>query len=116
MHRQTLVALSWCLVLGAAAVLILEVHRSHEAVPRAVITPSFMMTTTTTETTVTTTPPAIRGAEPKPQNLPYSANTKTHKFHRDTCRYFSCSNCTAKFATRDEAIAAGYRPGGCCDP
>ncbi|MDQ3281527.1 MAG: hypothetical protein M3Q69_08950 [Acidobacteriota bacterium] len=46
----------------------------------------------------------------------FVGNTNTHKFHRNTCRYAGCANCTAKFKTRDEAIAAGFRPGGCCDP
>lgn len=46
----------------------------------------------------------------------YVGNTNTHKFHRSTCRYAGCKNCTARFKTRKEAIEAGYRPGGCCDP
>jgi hypothetical protein len=116
MHRQTLVALSWCLVISAAAVLILEVHRSHETVPAPVVAPSFVVNTAATETTATASGPAVRGAALEPQSLPYSANTKTGKFHRETCRHFSCPNCTAKFATREEAIAGGYRPGGCCNP
>lgn len=111
MHRQTLVALSWCLVLGAAAVVVLEVHRSHEKVQPAVV-----VTMTTNEPSITTTSPAIRSALPEPTALAYSANTNTGRFHRETCQYFSCPNCTAKFATREEAIAAGYRPGGCCNP
>ena len=46
----------------------------------------------------------------------YRGNTKTYKFHKQACRYFDCANCTAKFATREEAIAAGYRPCGTCEP
>lgn len=46
----------------------------------------------------------------------YSGNTSSRKFHRASCRYASCKNCTAKFASRDEAIRAGYAPGGCCNP
>jgi methylphosphotriester-DNA--protein-cysteine methyltransferase len=46
----------------------------------------------------------------------FVGNTNTHRFHRNTCRYAGCANCTAKFQTREEAIAAGFRPGGCCDP
>lgn len=46
----------------------------------------------------------------------YSGNTSTRKFHRATCRYAGCKNCTAKFKTRQEAIDAGYVPGGCCKP
>ena len=46
----------------------------------------------------------------------YAGNARTHKFHRSSCRYASCPNCTAKFKTRQEAIDAGYAPGGCCRP
>lgn len=46
----------------------------------------------------------------------FSGNTNTHKFHKASCRYATCKNCTAKFETRQEAIDAGYAPGGCCDP
>lgn len=47
---------------------------------------------------------------------PYVGNIKSHKFHRASCRYATCPNCAAKFKTRQEAIDAGYAPGGCCDP
>lgn len=62
-----------------------------------------------------------RPAGPKPQPKPaaeaaYRGNTNTHKFHQRSCRYFHCPNCTAKFETRREAIDAGYRPCGVCDP
>ena len=46
----------------------------------------------------------------------YSGNTRSRKFHRGSCRYAGCANCTAKFKTRQEAIDAGYAPGGCCRP
>lgn len=46
----------------------------------------------------------------------YSGNTSSRKFHRGSCRYASCASCTAKFETRQEAIKAGYVPGGCCRP
>jgi hypothetical protein len=46
----------------------------------------------------------------------YSGNARSRKFHRGSCRYASCTNCTAKFRTRQEAIDAGYAPGGCCSP
>jgi len=46
----------------------------------------------------------------------YSGNTRSRKFHRASCRYASCANCTAKFKSRQEAIDAGYVPGGCCKP
>lgn len=46
----------------------------------------------------------------------YSGNISSRKFHRASCRYASCKNCTAKFESRQQAIDAGYTPGGCCDP
>lgn len=46
----------------------------------------------------------------------YVGNTHSYKFHRGSCTYAGCPNCTARFATREEAIAAGYRPCGTCKP
>lgn len=46
----------------------------------------------------------------------YSGNTSSRKFHRASCRYASCKNCTAKFKSRKAAMDAGYSPGGCCRP
>lgn len=51
-----------------------------------------------------------------PRAETYSGNTSSRKFHRGSCRQASCANCTAKFDTRQEAIDAGYVPGGCCRP
>ncbi|HEX8155343.1 MAG TPA: hypothetical protein VF698_19575 [Thermoanaerobaculia bacterium] len=63
------------------------------------------------------TTPAIAAAAVVPAPEPaYAGNTNTHKFHRRSCRYFDCPNCTAKFKTREEAIEAGYRPCGTCSP
>lgn len=110
MHRQTLVALSWCLVLGTAMAVLWEVHRSHERAPLPVPPPP--ATTTYVEASLP------RGPEPAAtkSEINYRGNTETHKFHRKGCRYYSCSNCTATFATREEALKAGYRPCGICDP
>jgi endonuclease YncB( thermonuclease family) len=47
---------------------------------------------------------------------PYHGNVSTRVFHRPGCQHYNCKNCTAVFKTRDEAITAGYRPGGCCKP
>jgi len=57
-------------------------------------------------------------AEPaKPHGaILYHGNTNTRRFHQRTCRYFNCPNCTAKFTSREDAIAAGYRPCGTCRP
>jgi hypothetical protein len=118
MHKPTLVALSWCFVIAAATVLILEVHRSHTGVtPPTVMAaqmPSRGMPLLARPETATVSSPAAEQATPAAAN--YVGNTNTHKFHRMTCRYASCKNCTVHFATRDEALAAGFRPGGCCDP
>jgi len=51
-----------------------------------------------------------------PAAAAYVGNTSSHKFHRGSCRYAGCSNCTANFQTREEALKAGYKPGGCCNP
>ena len=67
----------------------------------------------------TAVPQPVAAAEPlarTPVAASYVGNTKSYKFHRNTCRHAGCPNCTARFATREEAIAAGYRPCGVCDP
>jgi len=46
----------------------------------------------------------------------YHGNTQSRIFHRSTCRYFNCKNCTAVFNSREEAIQAGYRPCKICKP
>jgi methylphosphotriester-DNA--protein-cysteine methyltransferase len=46
----------------------------------------------------------------------YVGNSSTHKFHRRSCAYASCPHCTVTFATRDDALKAGYVPGRCCNP
>lgn len=46
----------------------------------------------------------------------YLGNTQSQVFHRLSCRYATCKNCTMSFKTREEAVASGYRPGGCCKP
>ncbi|HEX6160179.1 MAG TPA: hypothetical protein VF111_08445 [Thermoanaerobaculia bacterium] len=109
MHRQTLVALSWCLVLGTALAILWEVHRSHDPLPPP-------ETTTSIEGPAETIVYAAASAPRAAPEVSYRGNTNTHKFHRKGCRYYSCPNCTAKFATREEAIKAGYRPCGTCDP
>lgn len=47
---------------------------------------------------------------------PYHGNVKSRVFHRKGCRNYECRNCTAVFATRQEAAARGFRPAGCCRP
>lgn len=45
---------------------------------------------------------------------PFHGNRTSHVYHRSTCRNYSCTNCTALFATEDEARKAGYKPAGDC--
>lgn len=59
------------------------------------------------------TSPTPQRTEPSPA---YVGNVKSRVFHRLTCGYSGCKNCTRQFNSREAAIAAGFRPGGCCDP
>src|SRR5690349_8480409 len=47
---------------------------------------------------------------------PFHGNVKTRVFHQASCRYYACPNCTAKFASAEEAKESGYRPCGVCEP
>lgn len=46
----------------------------------------------------------------------FHGNISSHIFHRASCRYFNCKNCTTKFNSRDDAIKSGYRPCKICEP
>ena len=46
----------------------------------------------------------------------YHGNTSSKKFHKPSCRYYNCKNCTAVFSSRQKAIAAGYEPCKVCNP
>lgn len=50
------------------------------------------------------------------KSLTYHGNVKSKKFHRPSCRYYNCGNCTATFNSRGEAIQAGYVPCKICRP
>ncbi|MBN2468032.1 MAG: Ada metal-binding domain-containing protein [Deltaproteobacteria bacterium] len=50
------------------------------------------------------------------QSVIYHGNTKSHIFHKPSCRYYNCKDCTAEFTSREDAIAAGYRPCRVCNP
>ena len=50
------------------------------------------------------------------QGIAYHGNVKSKKFHRPSCRYYNCRNCTAIFHSREEATRAGYVPCGVCKP
>ena len=47
---------------------------------------------------------------------PYHGNCETKVFHKSSCRYYNCEQCTCDFSTRSEAINAGYSPCGVCNP
>lgn len=99
MRTDSLRVVAWSAVIIASLVFVAEVRRL-AVPPEAPV-----------QETRSVTPPA-----PPPAEVAYVGNTNTHRFHLATCHYATCKNCTARFATRREAIDAGYRPGGCCDP
>jgi hypothetical protein len=64
-------------------------------------------------------PPVVEPEPPPPPPpvvVQYVGNTNTHRFHALSCRYATCPNCRAKFATWQEAIDEGYRACGICNP
>jgi len=50
------------------------------------------------------------------KTIVYHGNVKSKKFHRPSCRYYNCGNCTATFHSREEAIRAGYVACKVCRP
>jgi endonuclease YncB( thermonuclease family) len=62
------------------------------------------------------------GAKITPSTTPgqstgdYHGNTNSMIFHAPGCKVYNCKNCTAVFITREEAIGAGYKPCGICNP
>ncbi len=46
----------------------------------------------------------------------YHGNKKSKVFHKSSCRYYNCKNCTKIFYSRKEAIHAGYHPCKICNP
>ena len=46
----------------------------------------------------------------------YHGNTSSYVFHEPGCRYYNCNSCVKSFETREQAIQAGYRPCGICNP
>jgi len=96
------------------AVLAMAANFDRETTSAAPALPLAPLSTAATSFPAATSSPAAPAATEA--SASYVGNTNTHKFHRNTCRYAGCPNCTARFATREEAIAAGYRPCGICDP
>jgi endonuclease YncB( thermonuclease family) len=52
----------------------------------------------------------------KPPTGLLHGNTSSRVFHSPACAAYTCKNCTAVFTSRDEAVAAGYKPCGKCRP
>lgn len=50
------------------------------------------------------------------QEALFHGNAKSYIFHRQGCRFYACAACTAPFATREAAVAAGYHPCKVCKP
>ncbi len=46
----------------------------------------------------------------------FCGNELTRVFHDPSCRYAGSEHCTAAFANRDDAVAAGYEPCQVCLP
>ncbi len=45
---------------------------------------------------------------------PFHGNVRSRVFHRPGCPNYDCKNCTQMFRTKEEALAAGFRPAGDC--
>jgi hypothetical protein len=120
MRRDSFAAGFWCALV--VVVLILVAGREEEPRPEVlpVAAPATSPASVTAAARFIPEPPREPAPEPpRPvveREAAYTGNANTHRFHRLSCRYASCTNCTAQFATRQEALDAGYRPGGCCNP
>ncbi|HEX7831192.1 MAG TPA: hypothetical protein VF787_16160 [Thermoanaerobaculia bacterium] len=112
MRRNWLVVLSWCVGFVWAVGLILNARRAPEPVPQV---PQPVAVASLGDARSVDPPPPVEIAKPA-KGGNYSGNTKTHKFHERSCNYWDCPNCTARFATREDAINAGYVPCGTCKP
>lgn len=51
----------------------------------------------------------------KDKNLaPFHGNSNSKVFHKKSCRYYNCGNCTVSFRTKKEALKKGFEPCGIC--
>lgn len=46
----------------------------------------------------------------------YHGNLKSNVFHQSSCEHYNCKNCRKVFGSKEEAVAAGYKPCGRCNP
>jgi endonuclease YncB( thermonuclease family) len=70
----------------------------------------------TSVTSARSEPAVQRETRTDRRSVVYHGNVKSKKFHRPSCRYYDCTNCTAVFHSREEAIQAGYVPCKVCKP
>ena len=49
-------------------------------------------------------------------NAPFHGNVRSRVFHSPSCPQYRCKNCTRELGSREEALAAGFRPCGLCRP
>lgn len=113
MRRDSFAAGFWCALVVVA--LILVARREEEQRPQ-VMQPLAAPIVAARFVAPPPAAPELPPLRPVQEAAAYTGNASTHRFHSLSCRYASCSNCTVRFATREEAIAAGFRPGGCCNP
>ena len=98
----------WGLVLGFGLALALAGAASAASRPAAPGASPSNLERTAPPAPVATSAPAARPV--------YRGNLKSKKFHRPGCRYYHCPNCQAIFATREQALSAGYTPCKVCWP
>jgi endonuclease YncB( thermonuclease family) len=53
---------------------------------------------------------------PAPSPAAYHGNVRSRVFHSPACPHYDCPDCTRRFGSREEALAAGFRPCGRCRP
>ncbi len=56
------------------------------------------------------------GERPGLDDAAFHGNRNSRIFHAPHCPHFRCKNCTVRFMTREDALAAGFRPAGDCRP
>jgi len=67
---------------------------------------------TTTETKKTVTETKDKKADPAAKVV-YHGNKGSKVFHAPGCKDFNCKNCTEKFASKEDAVKAGYKAHNC---
>lgn len=91
--------------------------------PDVVITNTEIATTTSSASrggdvvSASATPPLVPELPAPVEQAEFVGNTNSRKFHRIGCRAaIGCSNCTAQFATREEALKNQFIPCRACNP